>query len=120
MKKLSLQYMIYRQLCLYLLKFLKETAERYPNSNIIFYSDNCCGQQKNRFLVGMYYYAVETLPIKSITHKYLIRGHTQNEGDNVSSLIEKSIKRAKSLVLSKFLTSMFNLYETQRKLEMLL
>ncbi|XP_072947736.1 uncharacterized protein [Epargyreus clarus] len=77
------------------LKFLKETAERYPNSNIIFYSDNCCGQQKNRFLVGMYYYAVETLPIKSITHKYLIRGHTQNEGDNAHSLIEKSIKRAK-------------------------
>ncbi|CAG5045303.1 unnamed protein product [Parnassius apollo] len=49
-------------------KFLKETAERYANSNIIFYSDNCCGQQKNRFLLGMYYYAVESLPINSITH----------------------------------------------------
>lgn len=34
----------------------------------------------------MYYYAVETLPVKSIT---------QNEGDNAHSLIEKSIKRAK-------------------------
>ncbi|CAH1286836.1 unnamed protein product [Chrysodeixis includens] len=76
-------------------KFLKDTAERHPNSNIIFYSDNCCGQQKNRFLIGMYYYAVEILPLKSITHKFLIRGHTQNEGDNAHSLIERSIKRAK-------------------------
>lgn len=48
-----------------------------------------------RFLLGMYYYAVETLPITSITHKFLIRGHTQNEGDNAHSLIEKAIKRAK-------------------------
>ncbi|CAH2099230.1 unnamed protein product [Euphydryas editha] len=30
-----------------------------------------------------------------ITHKYLIKGHTQNEGDNVHSLIEKEIKRKK-------------------------
>lgn len=48
-----------------------------------------------RFLLGMYYYAVETFPITSITHKFLIRGHTQNEGDNAHSIIEKAIKRAK-------------------------
>lgn len=29
----------------------------------------------------------------SITHKFLIRGHTQNEGDNVHSLIEKEVKK---------------------------
>lgn len=43
----------------------------------------------------MYYYAVNTLPINSITHKFLIRGHTQNKADAVHSVIEKSIKRAK-------------------------
>ncbi|CAB3252465.1 unnamed protein product [Arctia plantaginis] len=43
----------------------------------------------------MYYYAVNTLPIKSITHKFLIRGHTQNKADRVNSVIEKNIKRAK-------------------------
>lgn len=42
----------------------------------------------------MYLYAVEHLNIKSITHKYLIRGHTQNEGDAVHSVIEKSVKKA--------------------------
>lgn len=44
----------------------------------------------------MYLYAVEKFAINSITHKYLIRGHTQNEGDAVHSVIEKSLKKAKN------------------------
>lgn len=43
----------------------------------------------------MYYYAVSRLPIHSIIHKFLITGHTQNEGDNAHSVIEKAVKRAK-------------------------
>ena len=43
----------------------------------------------------MYLYAVEYLPIKSITHKFLICGHTQNEADGVHSVIEKTVRRAK-------------------------
>ena len=43
----------------------------------------------------MYLYAVTTLNINSIIHKFLIRGHTQNEGDAAHSVIEKNIKRAK-------------------------
>lgn len=43
----------------------------------------------------MYYYAVVNLAINSVCHKFLISGHSQNEGDNAHSLIEKSIKRAK-------------------------
>lgn len=43
----------------------------------------------------MYAYAVRTLAINSITHKFLVRGHTQNEGDNIHSIIEKTIKKAK-------------------------
>lgn len=37
--------------------------------------------------------AVTHLKIKSIIHKYLITGHTQNEDDNVHSIIEKAVKR---------------------------
>lgn len=43
----------------------------------------------------MYLYAVEKFRLKSITHKFLIRGHTQNEGDVVHSTIEKSLKKVK-------------------------
>lgn len=63
--------------------------------DVIFYSDNCCGQQKNKFMVSMYQYATNTLPkLRSITHKFLIKGHTQNEGDAVHSTIQKNITRA--------------------------
>lgn len=41
----------------------------------------------------MYLFAVQNLKIRSITHKFLITGHTQNEGDNVHSIIEKAIRR---------------------------
>ncbi|KAL1490215.1 hypothetical protein ABEB36_012945 [Hypothenemus hampei] len=77
------------------LKYLQETAESVNTEEleVIFYSDNCCGQQKNRFLFGMYMHAVAKLKIKAITHKFLIRGHTQNEGDNAHSVIEKAVKR---------------------------
>lgn len=82
------------------LKYLENLKDKLNASNnepldIILYSDNCCGQQKNRFVIAMYLYAVAKLDfIKSITHKYLITGHTQNEGDNIHSVIEKQIKLA--------------------------
>jgi len=59
----------------------------------IFYSDNCSGQQKNKFMISLYLYAINYLDIPSITHKFLIVGHTQNEGDSVHSTIEKQKNR---------------------------
>lgn len=32
--------------CLY--KFLEELSHKQPDMDLIFYSDNCCGQQKNK------------------------------------------------------------------------
>lgn len=77
------------------LKFITEKCQTVddPNLEIIFYSDNCCGQQKNQFMFSLYMYALANLSIKSITHKFLISGHTQNENDNVHSVIEKSVKK---------------------------
>lgn len=84
--------------CIY--KFIENTMINYdgPGLDLIFYSDNCCGQNKNRFIVSVYLFALLKFPkIKCITHKYLITGHTQNEADSVHSTIEKQIqKRLKS------------------------
>lgn len=42
----------------------------------------------------MYLYAVSQLKnIRSISHKYLITGHSQNEGDSVHSVIERQVQR---------------------------
>lgn len=77
--------------CVY--KYLQKMSSSNPDADFIFYSDNCCGQQKNNFMFFMYAYALKTLPIKSITHKFLIKGHTQNEGDAVHSTIEREVKK---------------------------
>lgn len=79
--------------CVY--SYLSEVANKYPGCDLIFYSDNCCGQNKNRFVFAMYYFALTKLNINSIQHNFLIRGHTQNEGDTAHSVIEKAITRAK-------------------------
>lgn len=77
------------------LSYIKNKAESVNDANleIVFYSDNCCGQQKNQYMFSMYMYALSNFPIKSITHKFLITGHTQNENDNVHSVIEKEVKK---------------------------
>lgn len=41
----------------------------------------------------MYAYALKMLPIQLITYKFLIKEHTQNEGDAVYSTIEREVKK---------------------------
>ncbi|CAH2095603.1 unnamed protein product [Euphydryas editha] len=79
--------------CVFL--YIKNKAEMLNDDNLqlIFYSDNCCGQQKNQYMFCMYLYALCNYKIQSITHKFLITGHTQNENDNVHSVIEKQVKK---------------------------
>lgn len=67
--------------------------EHCQGKDVIFYSDNCGAQNKNKFLISMYIYAVQTSDVRSITHKYLITGHTNNEGDSMHACIEKEKKR---------------------------
>ena len=72
------------------LKYLQHLNDKADCPINVFYSDNCCGQQKNNYMMAMYKYAVTTLKnIKSITHKFLAKGHSQNEKDSAHSIIEK-------------------------------
>ena len=81
--------------CLWL--YLQKIAALLDNENLelTFFCDNCCGQNKNKFILSLLLHAVRTLNIRKITLKFLICGHTQNEGDAVHSVIEKQIKKAK-------------------------
>lgn len=56
-----------------------------------FWSDNCVGQNRNRVVYAMYLYAAALYQI-TIHHCFLEVGHTQNEGDSVHALIEKTAK----------------------------
>ena len=59
---------------------------------IIFFSDNCGGQNRNRFVVAMYWYAMRKNNLRMITHTFLEGGHTQNEDDSVYRTIESATK----------------------------
>ncbi|CAG4984535.1 unnamed protein product [Parnassius apollo] len=52
--------------CVY--KFLQKVSDKYPNSDVTFYTDNCCGQQKNRFIFSMYL-KIEHINLKLDTRK---------------------------------------------------
>lgn len=73
-----------------LLKYFEEIAAK--NAEFIFYSDNCAGQNKNKYILTEYLYTISHYKIKSIVHKYLIKGHSQNVGDSVHSLIERQVQ----------------------------
>lgn len=55
---------------------------------VVLYSDNCGGQNRNRFFVTMLWYAVQVLQITKIQHTFLEKGHTHNENDSVHSAVE--------------------------------
>jgi len=59
-------------------KYIGKNIGTYKN--VVFYSDNCSGQQNNQFMLAAYIIALHKFDLNSITHKFLIKGHTQNEG----------------------------------------
>ncbi|XP_072395807.1 uncharacterized protein [Diabrotica undecimpunctata] len=78
-----------------LLEYLKKQSD-LANSDgleLVLYSDNCGGQGKNKFIITAYLFAVAKYKIKSITHKFFVVGHGQNEGDASHSVIEKAVKK---------------------------
>lgn len=73
-----------------LLKFIKAGIDN-SITEFSFFSDNCSGQNRNKFLFAFYSYASMKFNIK-IRHTYLEAGHTQSEGDSVHSVIEKAAR----------------------------
>lgn len=73
-----------------LLKFIR-AAHETGIKTIILYSDNCGGQNRSRFVFSMLEYAANTLKI-DITHRFLEKGHTQNERDSMHVTIENAKK----------------------------
>ncbi|KAE9523508.1 hypothetical protein AGLY_016060 [Aphis glycines] len=70
-----------------LLKFIKFMKENYGISEFSFYSDNCAGQNRNRYIYSMWEYAAFIHKV-NIRHTFLEKGHTQNEGDSAHATIE--------------------------------
>lgn len=77
-----------------ILKFIEKLIASNERTELTFYSDNCNGQNKNRYIYSVYMYVVMFLNISEITHKFLTTGHTQMPVDSMHSRIENQKKRA--------------------------
>ena len=73
-----------------LLQFITSQVEK-GIKKILFYSDGCGGQNKNRYIFALYLLAAKELHL-DITHKFFFTGHSQNEGDSMHSCIERNLK----------------------------
>jgi hypothetical protein len=78
------------EVCSSLSKFIEKKLDE-GCVEFCFYSDNCSGQNRNRFVFGMYARYAKIKKI-TITHRFLEQGHTQMEADSVHALIEKAKK----------------------------
>lgn len=85
--------------CLYM--YIADKASQ-GCKDLTVWSDGCAAQNKNRFLFTAYLYALQNTGLNSIEHKYLETGHSQNEGDNMHSVIERSMKGTSLYVPSQF------------------
>jgi hypothetical protein len=70
------------------------TTESFDTSDLVLFSDNCYGQNKNYTVAAMFQKVLQVNSnLKTITHKFLEVGHTHMECDGVHGQIEKKKKK---------------------------
>ncbi|XP_072397435.1 uncharacterized protein [Diabrotica undecimpunctata] len=61
---------------------------------LVIWSDNCPSQNRNVMVMMSYFWLFNICPnLKVVNHKYLLRGHTHLEADQVHAIIERSVKK---------------------------
>lgn len=65
---------------------------QHGRKNVKIWSDNCGGQNRNKYLLAMHMELIKSLPFDSIEHNYLETGHTQMNVDSMHSAIERAAK----------------------------
>lgn len=70
--------------------FIQDRVKKGANE-FRFWSDNCAGQNRNRIVFSAYMLLSKQFNV-DITHRFLEKGHTQNESDSVHALIERQSK----------------------------
>lgn len=68
-----------------------------------FYSDNCGGQNRNRYFYSMWEYAASAYKV-NIIHRFLEKEHTQNGGNRMYATIECAKKGKIIYVPSQWIT----------------
>ena len=84
-----------------LFSFIQDMSGK-GKKDFIMYSDNCCAQNKNKYFLTMLWYCLQKFNLRSITQKYLEKGHTQNEGDSIHAAIESASRKISIFTTSQW------------------
>ncbi|CAH1988776.1 unnamed protein product [Acanthoscelides obtectus] len=77
-----------------LMKSAESTISHTTIEHLIIWSDNCPGQNRNIVMMLTYLWLLKIcLNLKTVEHKFLLRGQTHTETDHVHALIERSLKK---------------------------
>lgn len=88
-----------------LLKNTVSACQTKRVKEIVYFSDTCGGQNRNKFVTASHLYAISQLPtLEKISHKFLVSGHSQMECDSVHSTIEGAKKITPVYVPSQWCT----------------
>ena len=74
-----------------LFKYMDEQSKQ-GIKQITMFSDNCAGQNRNRFVAFALNFARKHFKLDKITHIFLEKGHTETENDSVHATIEKKVR----------------------------
>ncbi|CAG4990278.1 unnamed protein product [Colias eurytheme] len=83
-----------------------DSATRYmidamPYAMLCLWSDSCAGQNRNLMVVMAYMWILHKHPqLKIINHKFMLKGHTHMEVDQIHSQIEKKKKQLKTMQIA--------------------
>nr|CAH7712435.1 unnamed protein product [Callosobruchus chinensis] len=94
-------------------KFL-ENQKNKGIKTVILYSDNCGGQNRNHIIFSMFAYAAVQFQLV-ITHRFLEKGHTRNEGDSMHAVIENAKKRQSVLYVPEQWITLIRMAKTTGK-----
>lgn len=84
-----------------LLKWANEVLKNSETETLIIWSDNCPSQNRNIMMAVNYFYLLNICPsLKSVMHKYLLRGHTHMEADHIHALIERTVKKQPTMAIA--------------------
>lgn len=77
-----------------LIKWAETVIAGTTIEHLTIWSDNCPSQNRNVMVMLSYLWLLKKCPnLKTVEHKFLLRGHTHMEADHVHALIERSLKK---------------------------
>lgn len=77
-----------------LLKWAASVLSGSELEHLIIWSDNCPSQNRNIMVLISYFWLLNVCPsLRTVTHKFLLRGHTHMEADHTHALIERTVKK---------------------------